>query len=262
MVTDPRGFRYLPMLMREDPAMHLDAWDRPRPQTCQWALSQTIFPGEVFATDSPIVRGHVALMQACTQEDVPADTGWLHHGGVWNYNAAFVAEVYLWAGLRDWAHRTFTGYLNHASPLHAWREEQPLRDALISMFWGDMPHNWASAECIRYLRHMLVLEDGRNLRLLEGVLPVDLAERKAFTVTETPTRFGRVSLDVQPAGTRGWKAHFVRIEGAAPAAIELRSSLAPGAALSRVDGAALRKGANGQAILDPESREWTAYWGD
>jgi len=27
------------------------------------------------------------------------------------------AHVYLWAGLRDWAHRIFTGFLNHASPL-------------------------------------------------------------------------------------------------------------------------------------------------
>lgn len=261
MVTDPRGFRYLPMLMREDPAMQLDAWDRPQPQTCQWALSQTIFPGEVFARDSPIVRGHVALMQACTQEDVPADTGWIHHGGVWNYNAAFVAEVYLWAGLHDWAQRTFTGYLNHASPLHAWREEQPLQNALISEFWGDMPHNWASAECIRYLRHMLVLEDDRKLRLLEGILPADLEERKEFAVTETPTRFGRVSLEVQPSGLRGWTAHFVRGAGPAPESVEIPASLASGAGLSRVDGAAMRNGEGGRVTIDPAAEQWTATWG-
>ncbi len=261
MATDPRGFQYLPMLMRQDPAMHLDAWDRPRPQTCQWALSQAIFPGEVFAKNNPVVRGHVALMQACTREDVPADTGWLHHGGVWNYNAAFVAEVYLWAGLREWAHRTFTGYLNHASPLHAWREEQPLQDSLLGELWGDMPHNWASAECIRYLRHMLVLEDNRSLRLLEGVLPSDLRERRAFTLTQTPTRFGRISLDVQPAGLKGWKAHFLRNAGEAPEAIDLRASLGPGAELTQVRGAAMRRGENGEVSVDPAIAEWTAYWG-
>lgn len=261
MVSDPRGFEYLPMLMRQDPAMQLDPWDRPRPQTCQWALSQAIFPGEVFAQDNPVVRGHIALMQACTQEDVPADTGWLHHGGVWNYNAAFVAEVYLWAGLRGWAHRTFTGYLNHASPLHAWREEQPLQDSLLGELWGDMPHNWASAECIRYLRHMLVLEDNRRLRLLEGVLPADLEERRTFAVMETPTRFGRISLEVQPAGLRGWKAHFVRHAGEAPETVELRGSLAAGAELNRVQGAAMRRGQHGEVSVDPGSSEWTAYWG-
>jgi hypothetical protein len=261
MVDDPRGFHYLPMLMREDPAMHKNAWERPQPQTAQWALSQTIFPGEVFANDHPVVRGHIALMQACTQEDIPAETGWLRHGGVWTYNAAFVAEVYLWAGLRDWAHRTFTGYLNHASPLRAWREEQPLQNALIAMLWGDMPHNWASAECIRYLRHMLVLEDGPKLRLLDGLVPSDLKERHAFTLRGTPTRFGRISLDVEPAGARGWKARFQRSGGAAPEAIEIQAILAPGAELSRVQGAAMRKGADGRASIDPAATEWTAYWG-
>jgi hypothetical protein len=261
MVTDPRGFRYLPMLMREDPAMHENAWDRPRPQTAQWALSHTIFPGEVFSKDDPVVRGHIALMQACTQEDIPAETGWLHHEGVWNYNAPFVAEVYLWAGLRDWAHRTFLGYLNHASPLHAWREEQPLQKALIGMLWGDMPHNWASAECIRYLRHRLVLEDGRKLRLLEGMMPPDLRERQPYTLTETPTRFGRISLTLEPFGSRGWKLHFVRIGVGVPETVEIRGELLRRVELSRVNGAAMRKAEGGRVMIDPAAQNWTAFWG-
>lgn len=261
MATDPRGFTYLPILMREDPLMHENAWDRPRPQTAQWALSQTIFPGEVFRRDSPVVRGHIALMQACTQEEIPAETGWLHHEGVWNYNAPFVAEVYLWAGLREWAHRTFIGYLNHASPLHAWREEQPLQTALIGMLWGDMPHNWASAECIRYLRHMLVLEDDRTLRLLDGVAPSDLNERQPFALTETPTRFGRVTLSLEPTGSRGWKAHFVRRGGAAPESVTLPAGLMPGVELNKLDGAAMRKTENGAVAVDATAVEWTATWG-
>lgn len=260
MVSDERGFRYLPMLMREDPAMHADSWNRPRPQTSQWALSHTIFPGDVFPKDHPIVRGHIALMQACTQEDIPAETGWIHHEGVWNYNAPFVAEVYLWAGLRDWAHRTFAGYLNHASPLHAWREEQPLQKALIGGQWGDMPHNWASAECIRYLRHMLILEDDRGLRLLEGVLPPDLRARQRYAIQNTPTRFGRVSFQLEPLAAREWKAHFLRSGGQAPQTLELPASLAPGAELSKVSGASMRKGNNGKMLIDPAATEWTAYW--
>jgi len=260
MVADPRGFRYLPMLMREDPAMHENAWDRPRPQSAQWALSQTIFPGEVFAKDDPVVRGHIALMQACTQEDIPAETGWLHHEGVWNYNAAFVAEVYLWAGLRDWAQRTFTGYLNHASPLYAWREEQPLQKALLGMLWGDMPHNWASAECVRYLRHALALEDGQKLRLLDGLAAEDARSRQPFALTETPTRFGRISLEAEPVGAKGWKVHFRRGEGPAPEAVELREDVFPGVRLSRVEGAAMRNGADGVVSIDAAAKEWTAHW--
>jgi hypothetical protein len=172
-----------------------------------------------------------------------------------------VAQVYLWAGLRDLAHRTFTGYLNHASPLHAWREEQPLQDALIGMAWGDMPHNWASAECIRYLRHMLVLEDDRKLRLLEGLMASDLRQRRPFTLTETPTRFGRVSLTLEPTGFRGWKVHFVRKGSSPPESVEVRTELASGLALSGVQGAAMRKAAGGIATIDPAAAEWTATWG-
>ena len=261
MVRDPRGFEYLPMLMHEDPQMQLDAWDRPRPQSAQWALSHAIFPGNVLAKDDPVVRGHIALMQACTQEDVPAETGWLRHEAVWNYNAAFVAEVYLWAGLHAWAHRTFTGFLNHASALYAWREEQPLQNALLGGDWGDMPHNWASAECVRYLRHMLVLEDGAKLRLLAGLMPSDLEKREPFSLIQTPTRFGRISLTGEPLGARGWKVHFEKERGAEPPeTVEIPERVGEGVGLARVDGAAKRNAGTETVTIDPSSDAWTAYW--
>ena len=149
MIRYEGGFEFLPMLLKNDPQWQLpDPWDRPRPQSAQWALSHAIFPGRVFDAQHPIVRGHVQLMQAVTKEDIPAETGWAHHESVWNYNAAFVAEVYLWLGMKQAAHDTFIGFLNHASPQYCWREEQPLQNALVSNYVGDMPHNWASAECI------------------------------------------------------------------------------------------------------------------
>jgi hypothetical protein len=168
--------------------------------------------------------------------------------------------VYLWAGLREWAHRTFTGYLNHASPLHAWREEQPLQHALIGMAWGDMPHNWASAECVRYLRHMLVLEDGRRLRLLDGLAASDLRLRQPFTLAATPTRFGRIWLEMEPTGLRGWTLHFRRGEGPAPEAIEIRAPLTSDVTLLAVRGASTRKGDGGMVVIDPSATEWTASW--
>ena len=183
MDRHPDGFEYLPMIARDDPSVSdPDPWNRPRPQTAQWALSHAIYPGIVFDKNDPIVRGHISLLQSCTQEDVPAETGWLWHDSVWNYNASFAAHVYLWAGLRDWAHRTFTGFLNHASPLYCWREEQPLQPALVGQDWGDMPHNWASAECVRYLRHMLALEDGKSLRLLNGITAAELTPNSPFVL--------------------------------------------------------------------------------
>jgi hypothetical protein len=259
MVWHPAGFAYLPMLARQDPEWeNPDPWLRPRPQTAQWALSHAIFPGLVFQKDDPIVRGHIALLQSSTQEDVPAETGWLWHESIWNYNASFAAHVYLWAGLQDWADRTFRGFLNHASPLYCWREEQPLQKALVGQDWGDMPHNWASAECVRYLRHMLVLEDGQSMRLLEGVAP-NLGYGKPFSLEQSPTRFGRVMLQFEPLDhDKGWKLDFALAPSQLPGKVELPAGIA-GRSFDRSVGAKFEI-VDRKVSIDPHVRQWTAFW--
>ena len=258
MVHSPLGFEYLPMIAHDDPLVNdPDPWSRPRPQTAQWALSHAIYPGLVFEKNDPIVRGHIALMQSCTQEDVPIETGWLWHDSLWNYNASFTAHVYLWAGLRDWAHRTFTGFLNHASPLYCWREEQPLQRALIGQDWGDMPHNWASAECVRYLRHMLALEDGRKLRLLGGITVAELSGNQPYTLRNSPTRFGRIDLSFEPAG-RGWRAKFQRREGPVPGSITVPAVIG-NLHFDRVIGTGSWQ-QNDSVNIDPAAKSWEAFW--
>ena len=261
MRRHPFGFEYLPMVVREDPQWAApNEWDRPRPQGAQWALSHAIYPGLVFAKDDPIVQGHIRLMQACTQEDIPAETGWLPHGGVWNYNAGFVAHVYLWAGLVDWARSTFTGYLNHASPLYCWREEQPVRGSLTADYVGDMPHNWASAECVLYLRHMLALEDGRDLRLLAGVGDFELAGGEPMSVVQSPTRFGRIDLRLEPLDRHdGWRLKFQRGIGPEPENVQLPATLGSGWRFDKVVGAEARR--QGDILLvTPSAASWEVVW--
>jgi hypothetical protein len=260
MVKHPQGFAYLPMLSHDDAAMKdPDPWKRPKPQSAQWALSHAIFPGGVFDPSDPVVRGHIALLQSCTREEIPAETGWLWHESVWNYNASFAAHIYLWAGLKEWAQRTFTGFLNHASPLYCWREEQPLQTALVGQDWGDMPHNWASAECVRYLRHMLVLEDGLRLRLLEGVDGNESKSASAYFLEHTPTRFGRVNLrlEAMDGGTRG--ATFAREPSQiVPTSVEIPETLGS-LRLARIEGAG-HSTQGAQVLVDPAIHRWTAVW--
>ena len=261
MRQHPDGFAYLPMLMKEDPQWSTpDEWDRPRPQAAQWALSQAIYPGLLFEKDDPIVKGHIALMQACTQEDVPAEAGWITHQGLWTYNAPFVSHVYLWAGLTGWARQTFVGFLNHATPLYCWREEQPLRGSLVSDYVGDMPHNWASAECVIYLRHMLALEDGQALRLLEGVGDSELAHGMPQRILESPTRFGRVSLNLEPvSGSSGWRLSFERGTGPNPGTVSLPATLGLRFQFADVKGATFRR-VGPMVNIQPESSSWQAVW--
>jgi hypothetical protein len=256
-----RGFEFLPTLLKNDPAWELpDLWDRPRPQSAQWAFSHAIFPGLIFPPSHPVVRGHVQLMQAVTKEDIPSETGWSQHEAVWAYNSAFVAEVYLWLGMKQAAHDTFIGFLNHASPQYCWREEQPLQNALVGFYIGDMPHNWASAECIRYTRHMLALEDATHLRLLAGVTDGELAPQKEYALAATPTRFGRLNLHFEPLDHgQGWRLKFERKPGPVPETISLPANLGSRYHFSQIEGAHSRT--EGELVLvDNAASHWTAFW--
>ena len=261
MRRHPDGFDYLPMLAKGDAQWaSADEWDRPRPQTAQWALSHAIYPGLVFEKDDPIVKGHIQLMQSCTQEDIPAETGWLPHGGVWNYNAGFVAHVYLWAGMREWARQTFDGFLNHATPLYCWREEQPIRGSLTADYVGDMPHNWASAECILYLRHMLALEDGPTLRLLAGIGDFELADGEPLSLAQSPTRFGRLDMALEPLDRhQGWRLKFQRGAGPQPTNVQLPATIGSRFRFAEIQGAQAR--AEGNIVLvTPGAAAWEAVF--
>lgn len=255
MRRHPAGFEFLPMVMKEDPLWQAPETNRITPQSGQWALSQAIYPGVVFDRSDPVVGGHVRLMQACTREGVPVETGWIKREGLWTYNAGFAAHAYLWAGEAEWARRTFHGFLNHATPLWCWREEQPFQDSARAQYVGDMPHNWASAECVLYLRHMMALEDESTLRLVEGIGQGELQSREAWSLANTPSRFGDLSLELSPSG-RQWELRFRRGEGPNPRTLRIPASLgrlrfrsAKGAASKFV----------GQGIeIDPQSKEWVA----
>jgi hypothetical protein len=207
----PNGFDYVPMLMKDDPRWaEKDVRKQPRPQVAQIYMSQAIYPGQFFAKDHPLSNYHLALMKAVVQEDIPAETGWMTDKAVWAYNAAVTAQMYLYLGQPDWARKTFIGFLNHASPLLAWREEQSLQSVPDPSYVGDMPHNWASAECIRYMRHMLILEELNALRLLEGLAEGDMKLQLPFRLTYSPTRFGRITLALEPLDAKRWQLTFRR----------------------------------------------------
>ena len=207
----PKGFDYLPMLMKEDSQwQEKDERKQPRAQVAQVFMSQASYPGMLWVRDDGFVTGNIDLMKSVMKEDIPVETGWLTDEGASPYNAAILAQTCLYTLQPDLARKAFIGFLNHASPLYAWREEQSLLDAKVTRVFGDMPHTWASAECIRYLRHMMILEDEFNLRILEGVGLPELNEMQPIALTSSPTRWGRITLSLEPVDKKNWRTKFFR----------------------------------------------------
>lgn len=168
---------------------------RLQPQTATWALAQVIWPGEVFAQEDRVVTDFLQLIDRIEEEGIPASTGWLPYRAVWTYYASFAAHVQLYAGRPERAVELLYGMCNHAAPTRVWREEQALAATGHDQIWGDMPHNWASAELIRLVRHLAVFETGDELHLLPGI-PEEWLAQGPLLIDRTPTRFGAVTLKV------------------------------------------------------------------
>jgi len=177
-------------------------WRQIYPQTGTWAFAQAVYPGEVFAPDDPLVRDFLTLLDAVDDEQgIPTNTAFWTYRMVWTYSASFSAHAWLAAGRPDKAIDYLYAFANHAAPTRVWREEQPLVDAHTLLLSGDMPHNWASAEFIRLVRHLLVFERGESLELLPGLPAGWIVPDRPLRLERTPTRFGPVTLRLRGDGS-------------------------------------------------------------
>jgi hypothetical protein len=184
------GLMVLPILMAPNPDI--------LPVRGQWAFCHAVFPGKIFEAGDPLARGNMALLDDNQSEGLVYGTGWMADG-IWNYFGSFYGHAHLWLGNGPKAAEILYAFANHASPLGAWREEQPLlgQDKKGGRFVGDMPHNWASAEFIRLVRNLLVLERGRELHVLEGLPRTWLAANAETALRDVATDFGPVSFSLK-----------------------------------------------------------------
>ncbi len=190
MITDEFGNYMLPCPM-----------ERPlicEPQQGQWGFMHAAYPGLIFEKDDPILVGNLANLTANLCEGLVLGTGW-DPEGLWGYAGSFFAHTQLAAGEGVEAAKTAYAFANHASPLLVWREEQRPIDHPDPHYVGDMPHNWASAEFIRLILHLIVFERDDELHLFEGLPPTWLKPGAELEIDKALTRFGEVSLTLQVA---------------------------------------------------------------
>jgi hypothetical protein len=185
---DANGNPYLPVLMGEAGAKEL-------PQRAQWAFCHAVYPGQIFARNDPLVAGNMGMLKATEREGMVYGTGW-DATGIWNYFASFYGHAWLWQGDGRKAAQILYADANHAAPVLDWREEQSLRGQAFRKV-GDMPHNWASAEFIRLTTHLLALDRGQELHLLEG-LPVEWTKAGKVTKLDAiATPFGKLTMELK-----------------------------------------------------------------
>ena len=185
------GETYFPMNMQKR--------DYDKPQSATWSLAHAIYPGELFDLDDPVVTDFLSLLDSVdNKQGIPEETGWLHDQAVWAYSSMFYAQCWLYAGRADKAVDYLYACANHAAPSRVWREEQSLVASHANEYCGDMPHNWASAEFIRLVRHLLIFERDGNLEIFPGLPPEWLPVPQCdLVLEESPTRYGAVSISLK-----------------------------------------------------------------
>ncbi len=158
-------------------------------QRGQWAFCHAVFPGKIFTNDDPLMRGTMNMLRCNEREGLVYETGWLDKG-VWNYFGSFYSHAWLWLGDGLKASQIMYAMANHSSPTLVWREEQTIRTSGLTGMVGDMPHNWASAEFIRMIRHFIALERENGLNLFEGLPPAWTKPGMKTSVKGIYTEFG------------------------------------------------------------------------
>jgi hypothetical protein len=184
MRKDSHGNLYVPLMMA-------NARNFP-PAKGQWAFCHAVYPGGIFPAGDPLVEGQLSMLKDTKVEGLVFDTGWMKDG-LWNYFASFYAHAMLWQGHGREAVKSLYDFANHAAPLRVWREEQkPVGKGNEEV--GDMPHNWASAEFIRLAVHLIELDRGDELHLLEGFPQEWAAPGMVTSLNGVLTPFGALHL--------------------------------------------------------------------
>ena len=186
---DDKGNTYLPVMIHNEGDY--------APQKGQWAFCQSVYPGQIFDTTAEtrrIAAGTVQMLHDHRVEGLVINTGWMEQG-IWTYFASFYGHDLLWLGKTKEVPQLLYDYANHSSPTMDWREEQKPQGKGNEEV-GDMPHNWASAEFIRLVVHMLELDRGNDLHLFEALPPGWMRPGKRVELHGIRTPFGPIELSL------------------------------------------------------------------
>lgn len=192
---DEKGNTYLPVMINNE--------QNHEAQRGQWAFCQSVYPGQLFDETPEVHQWANETVDMLTDHRVQGlviSTGWMTDG-LWTYFSSFYGHALQWLGKTEGIPQLLYDFANHSSPTMVWREEQK-PNGKGNEEVGDMPHNWASAEFIRMVVHMIQIDRGNELHLFEA-LPQQWARPGNITrLNGIRTPFGKINLalEVNAAG--------------------------------------------------------------
>lgn len=160
MKKDAFGNSYLPA--------KASAEKKPVTQKMQWTFLNALYPGKIFDLQHPIVTGNMKMLEKTVQEGLLINTGMANNTVVLQA-AVDYAHALQWTGKPQDALEVMYALANHAAPNYAWFEQQSPQTIAEKTYLGDMPNSRVSADFIRLVRHLMVMERSNELHLFEGV---------------------------------------------------------------------------------------------
>jgi len=186
---DEKGNTYLPVMINNE--------QNHEAQRGQWAFCQSVYPGQIFDENPEVKQWAEQTVDMLTdhrEQGLVISTGWMTDG-LWTYFSSFYGHAMQWLGKTKGIPQLLYDFANHSSPTMVWREEQK-PNGKGNEEVGDMPHNWASAEFVRMVIHMLQIDRGNDLHVFEA-LPKQWTKPGDVTkLNGIRTPFGRINLQL------------------------------------------------------------------
>ncbi len=165
-----------------------------------WGNLLAAYPSEALRPHDSAVRKTMEVARSKYREGIMTyfQGLFLHH-----YLTFRIATTEMLAGRTPLAIEDLYNALLHTSSTHATFETRMIPWGGRDFGFNMSPHGWSSAELLIFLRNMLVMEYGGELRLFSGISPAWLREGEPLSFRSMPTEFGPVSaeLSMEGAGT-------------------------------------------------------------
>lgn len=187
MRKDTYGNSYLPALSGQD--------KKTPPQKAQGAFLTAVYPGRIFDLENPVLTGNMKMLGRSLKEGLIMNTGKLNNLDL--PSSSEYAHALQWTGRAQESANVLYALARHASPTLGWFRQQPLQGAKDTTASGDMPNSRMSAEFIRLVRHLIVMERGYELHLLEGVPSAWTKPGMEIKLQDVLTDFGPLDLRIK-----------------------------------------------------------------